>query len=99
VDAGEGWLIFRLPPTELGIHPADNNLVQPHAGSDLLASVVYLMCDDLRSTVESLAAKGVPCTEVQEARWGATTTLRLPSGSSLGLYEPRHPLAIDPNAA
>ncbi len=99
VDAGHGWLIFALPPTELAIHPADNNLVQPQAGHDLLAAVVYLLCDDLLSTVESLAAKGVACTAFQEARWGITTTLPLPSGGSLGLYEPHHPLAIKPGAA
>lgn len=23
VDAGDGWLIFRLPPAELGVHPAE----------------------------------------------------------------------------
>ena len=27
VDAGRGWLIFALPPAELGIHPAENGEV------------------------------------------------------------------------
>jgi predicted enzyme related to lactoylglutathione lyase len=99
VDAGEGWLIFALPPAELGVHPANDNLAQPQGGHAMMAGVVYLLCDDLRSTVESLAAKGVACTAFQEANWGVSTTLRLPSGSSLGLYEPHHALAIKPGAA
>ncbi len=92
VDAGEGWLIFALPPTELGVHPADSNPAP--ANESLTAATVYLMCDDLASTVESLACKGVPCTAIQDAGWGITTTFRLPSGARMGLYQPRHPLAI-----
>ncbi|MGD0729934.1 MAG: VOC family protein [Terracidiphilus sp.] len=96
VDAGHGWLIFALPPTELAVHPADKEPVQPAAGHGLLSAVVYLLCDELHSTVEALAANGVVCTAFQEARWGVTTTLPLPGGGSLGLYEPHHPLAIMP---
>src|SRR5579862_8957928 len=69
VDVGEGWLIFALPPAELGIHPAEKNLTNPHAGQDLAAGTLYLMCDDLLGTLESLAAKGVEHTEVQEQGW------------------------------
>jgi catechol 2,3-dioxygenase-like lactoylglutathione lyase family enzyme len=94
IDAGEGWLIFALPPAELGIHPGDGKFIQHHADQKLLGSVVYLMCDDLRETIHSLTAKGVATTEIQEAGWGITTTVRLPSGGGLGLYEPRHPTAI-----
>ncbi len=94
IDAGEGWLIFALPPAELGIHPDDGKFVLPHADQELLGSVIYLMCDNLRETIDSLTAKGVDTTEVLEAGWGITTTVRLPSGGGLGLYEPRHPTAI-----
>lgn len=93
VDAGHGWLIFALPPAELGVHPADGEFVQRHAGRDRLGALLYLMCDDLRSTMKELAAKGVPLGEVQEAEWGATTTVGLPSGGEIGLYQPKHPVA------
>jgi catechol 2,3-dioxygenase-like lactoylglutathione lyase family enzyme len=82
VDAGGGWLIFALPPAELACHPTDG---EPR-------HELYLMCDDIHATVAELEAKGVERSEeVTEASWGLTTTLRLPGGAELGLYEPRHP--------
>jgi hypothetical protein len=48
------------------------------------------MCDDLRSEIASLAGKGVVCSEVVEAEWGIKTTIPLPSGGELGLYQPKH---------
>ena len=84
VDAGHGWMIFGLPPAELAVHPADAN--DRHE--------LYLMCDDLAGEMQSLADKGVACSPVQEARWGTITKLRLPGGGEVGLYQPRHPMAI-----
>jgi hypothetical protein len=83
VDAGAGWLIFKLPPSEIAVHPADG----PPAHE------LFLMCDDLAATMGELAAKGVTCAPVTEVRWGRLTRLRLPSGAEIGLYEPRHPRA------
>jgi hypothetical protein len=81
VDVGGGWLIFSLPPAELAVHPADAEVRQE----------LYLMCDDLDATVKTLAARGVEFTgPVTQASWGRSTKLRLPGGSELGLYEPRH---------
>ena len=77
----------------MGIHPAEKNLTQPHAGQNLAAAAVYLMCDNLKETLDSLAAKGVAHTEIQEAGWGVASSIRLPGGAQLGLYEPHHPLA------
>ncbi|HXU33752.1 MAG TPA: VOC family protein [Thermoanaerobaculia bacterium] len=95
VDAGHGWLIFALPPAEAALHPIDDDSSgQEHAGHQLLGAVVYLMCDDLQATVESLAAKGVAFTEIDQAPWGLKTTIPLPSGGELGLYQPRHPTAL-----
>jgi hypothetical protein len=85
VDAGAGWLIFKLPPAEIAVHPVDG----------APAHELYLMCDDLDATIAELAAKGVGFTAITEARWGRHTTLRLPSGGEVGLYEPRHPRATD----
>jgi catechol 2,3-dioxygenase-like lactoylglutathione lyase family enzyme len=94
VDAGGGWLILGLPPAELGVHPGDGNFAQMHAGHSMLGAVLYLMCDDLDATVAELSAKGVRCSEADEAPWGRKTTVPLPSGGDIGLYEPRHPTAI-----
>jgi catechol 2,3-dioxygenase-like lactoylglutathione lyase family enzyme len=85
VDAGHGWLIFAMPPAETAFHPSNENGVNE----------LYLMCDDLKAEMASLARKGVPCSEVEEARWGSTTKLRLPSGGEIGLYQPKHPTALD----
>jgi catechol 2,3-dioxygenase-like lactoylglutathione lyase family enzyme len=82
VDAGGGWLIFALPPAELAAHPTDGD--PRHE--------LYLMCDDLHATVAELEAKGVEISrDFVEAAFGLMTSLRLPGGSDLSLYEPRHP--------
>ena len=91
VDAGQGWLIFALPPAELGIHPTDE---KAWAGSDVLKGQhqLYLMCDDIDNTTQELKAKGVEFTQpVNDVRWGRLTAMRLPGGSELWLYEARHP--------
>ncbi|HEY6213833.1 MAG TPA: hypothetical protein VIW45_16180 [Vicinamibacterales bacterium] len=85
VDAGGGWLIFKLPPSEVAVHPGEG---------EELRSDLYLMCADLDETMKALAAKGVRCTEVAKERWGIRTAIVLPSGGRLGLYQPLHPTAI-----
>jgi catechol 2,3-dioxygenase-like lactoylglutathione lyase family enzyme len=81
VDAGGGWLIFAGPPSEVAAHPAEG---RPH-------HEVYLMCDDIHATVADLEAKGAEFVgSVVEQPWGLSTTLRLPGGGELPLYEPRH---------
>ncbi|HUK86079.1 MAG TPA: VOC family protein [Terriglobales bacterium] len=97
VDAGGGWLIFALPPAEAGIHPVEKGESRPpmHGGRSLLGAVVYLMCDDLAAEMERLRAKKVECSPAEAAEWGKKTTLRLPSGGEIGLYQPRHPTALD----
>jgi catechol 2,3-dioxygenase-like lactoylglutathione lyase family enzyme len=87
VDAGGGWLLFRSPPAELAVHPADT------AGSG--RQELYLMCDDVEATVARLADHGVACAPVHTERWGLVTTFELPGAGPVGLYEPRHPLAFD----
>jgi catechol 2,3-dioxygenase-like lactoylglutathione lyase family enzyme len=81
LDAGGGWLIFGLPPSEIAVHPADTG------GRHEL----YLMCDDIRATVAELEAKGVEFTQpVSDVGWGLLTAIRVPGAGELGLYEPRH---------
>ncbi len=84
VDAGGGWSIFSLPPAEAAVHPAEG------PGAEL-----YLMCDDLAAEMRLLAERGVVFSEVEEARWGWVTKIELPSGGQLGLYQPRHPIALE----
>jgi len=95
VDAGHGWLIFALPPAEAAIHPADGEFSQTHAEHQLMGAVLYLMCDDLHAEIATLREKGVPCSEIQQAPWGSSTTIPLPSGRSIGLYQPRHETALN----
>ena len=94
VDAGEGWLIFALPPSEMGIHPGNGDFVQQHGERPLLGTVLYLMCDDLGAVIRTLESKNVSCTPVEQAEWGIKTTIRLPSGGELGLYQPAHPTTL-----
>jgi predicted enzyme related to lactoylglutathione lyase len=87
VDAGEGWLIFALPPAELAAHPAEED------GRHEL----YFMCDDVHATVAELQAKGIDIAQpVSDQGFGLMTAIRLPGGSELGLYEPRHPTPTGP---
>jgi hypothetical protein len=70
VDAGGGWLIFGLPPAEVGIHPSEGEKRQLHGGRQLLTSVLYLMCDNLQTLIKSLEGKNVSCSPVEEERLG-----------------------------
>jgi catechol 2,3-dioxygenase-like lactoylglutathione lyase family enzyme len=98
VDDGGGWLIFALPPSELAVHPLSENGPAPvmDTGHKLLGATLHLMCDDLPSLIKTLKAKNVGCTEPSKQPWGTSTTVRLPSGGSVGLYQPTHktPLGI-----
>lgn len=93
VDAGRGWLIFGLPPAEVAIHPIESRDAS-HKDQGLPGAVLYLMCDDLNATIAMLKTKNVSCSAIKEERWGSVTSIVLPSGSEIGLYQPKHPLAI-----
>ena len=98
IDVGGGWLIFAMPPAEAAIHPLEGEFSQKHAGQDLLGTVLYFMCDDLQQVMAALKAKNVVCSEVQAAEWGKSTTIPLPSGGRVGLYQPAHPTAFSLNS-
>jgi hypothetical protein len=86
VDAGRGWLIFALPPAELAVHPAG---VPRHE--------LYLMCDSIQATLADLRSKGAEIArDVTDQGWGLLAAIRLPDGSELPIYEPRHPLPPQP---
>jgi catechol 2,3-dioxygenase-like lactoylglutathione lyase family enzyme len=85
VDAGDGWPVFALPPAELAAHPGEG------AGHHEL----YLMCDDIHATVAELEGRGVRFSgPISDERWGLVTTITMPDGGELRLYEPRHPTAV-----
>ncbi|MBD2894924.1 VOC family protein [Spirillospora sp. NPDC000708] len=86
VDAGSGWLIFKLPPAELAAHPTEG--APRHE--------FYLMCDDIHATLDDLAERGVQVdVPIRDRGWGLLAAIRLPSGGELPIYQPRHPLAKD----
>ena len=80
VDAGGGWLIFKLPPAELGVHGGEHNDVHQ----------LYFMCDDLDAEIARLAGVGVTCSEPHTASWGRATSVPLPGGGKIGLYQATH---------
>jgi hypothetical protein len=84
VDSGDGWLIFKLPPAEIAIHPTDEEEFNE----------MYFMCDDLKMTIADLESKGIMCAGIENEPWGLLTSIILPGGGSIGIYEPHHPLAI-----
>jgi len=85
VDAGGGWPIFALPPTELAVHPTE----------DAHSPELYLVCDDVEKAVDELRAQGVEILHpISDQGWGRVTSIRIPGEIELGLYEPRHKLAV-----
>ena len=93
VDAGGGWLIFALPPSELGVHPAEG----PTHESGVRHQVAF-MCDDIRATIAELRTRGVQIDgEPKDEGYGITVMMTLPGGVKVMLYEPRHAMAITPS--
>jgi len=94
VDAHDGWLIFKVPPAELGIHPTGDG--GPDSGPQTGQHELYLMCDDIEETVANLKSKGVEFTAPIEGQgFGLLTRFRIPGGGQMGLYQPRHQTAYD----
>ncbi|HET7891728.1 MAG TPA: VOC family protein [Candidatus Sulfotelmatobacter sp.] len=90
VDAGHGWLIFALPAAEAAFHDLDKEGVEPNPKA-AAHHELFLMCDDIVATLRELRAKHVPVSAVRELRWGKLASLTLPSGSKIGIYQPKHP--------
>lgn len=80
VDVGGGWLLFGLPPAEVAVHPADEN--DRHE--------LYLMTDDIAAFVAEMQRCSIPCAAVENQGWGLLTSITLPGGGKLGVYQPRH---------
>lgn len=85
VDAGRGWLIFALPPSEIALHPTD-------AGKE--HHELTLMCDDIEATVADLRSRGVEFNgDPSDHGWGIAAQIALPDGTEMMLYQPRHATA------
>jgi predicted enzyme related to lactoylglutathione lyase len=90
VDSGGGWLIFAMPPAELGVHPAEGPAF--HSG---VRHQLSLMCDNLEATLSHVQANGISVQgQPQDEEWGTSIVMNLPGGLELLLYQPRHPTAI-----
>ena len=79
-DAGGGWMIYALPPAEVAVHPSDENDVHE----------LYVMVDDVEAFVSAMKKKKVKCAPVSDQRWGLLTSIAMPGGGKLGVYEPKH---------
>jgi hypothetical protein len=88
VDAGHGWLIFAVPAAEVAFHPDNEN--NKHE--------MYFMCDDIKAQMANLRKKHVEVGETSEERWGTRTTISLPGGGTIGLYQPKHPVTFKTNS-
>jgi hypothetical protein len=80
IDVGEGWLIFALPPSEVAVHPSDENDVHE----------LYFMCEDVNAFGAEMQKRGIPCTAQENLGWGVRVQITLPGGGKLGVYQPRH---------
>jgi hypothetical protein len=82
VDAGEGFLIFGLPPAEVAMHEAEATGSGKHE--------LYLICRDVHAFVDEMRARSIACDDIAERGWGSVTSMTLPSGLKLGVYEAHH---------
>ncbi len=80
VDVGGGWLIFGLPPSEVAVHPSRKN-----DGHEL-----YLMCEDVHAFAAAMKKRRIECGKIDDQGWGVLTSVALPGGGRLGVYQPRH---------
>ena len=81
IDEGGGYLIFALPAAEASVHDA-------HKSGP--SHELYLICDDIQSFVASMERNRVAWDPVQDTGWGLLTTVTLPGGGKLGVYEAKH---------
>jgi hypothetical protein len=84
-DIGDGWLIFDLPESDMGVHPTEGN--QPPSGT----ADISFYCDDIRATVAELEARGVEFSRpIRDDGFGFTTDLKAPGGFEIMLYQPKY---------
>ncbi len=84
VDAGEGWMIYAMPPAEIAVHPpyGDNRCE------------LHMMCDDIEETRARLAELGLESKPAEDMGYGLVSSFQMPGGTTIGFYQPRHETAI-----
>jgi hypothetical protein len=80
VDAGQGFLIFAIPPAEIAVHGSGRNDIHQ----------LFLMSDDIEAFAAEMAARGIAVAPRRAQGWGTLTEITLPGGGKLGVYEPHH---------
>ena len=93
VDVGHGWLIFALPPAEVAMHPVEGSAEGGTSQTPMQGAPyheLYLMCEDIEAFVAEMKSRSIACSGVHEQPWGRLVTITLPSGTELGVYEPKH---------
>ena len=80
LGSSHGWLIFKLPPAEIAVHPSEKNDLHEF----------YFLCDDIEAFIADMTEKGVPCSDIHEEMWGRLIAITLPGGGKIGVYEPKH---------
>jgi len=84
VDAGEGWMIYEMPPAEVAVHP-------PYGEA---TCELHMMCDDIDRTIQQLSDLGLTYKQVEDMGYGLVSSFQLPGGTVIGFYQPRHVTAI-----
>ncbi len=95
VDVGGGWLIFKAPPAEMAVHPAEDKTPRAQINGQMLGATIHFMCEDVRAIVREMEKKKVKCAPLHEESWGIATAITLPSGGTVGVYQPKHQTAYD----
>lgn len=79
VDAGGGFLLFGVPPTEIAVHEGRGG-----------AHELFLMCENIESFLAEMSKRGISSTPAQNQGWGILSQITLPGGGALGVYQPLH---------
>ncbi|HTQ09891.1 MAG TPA: VOC family protein [Fimbriimonadaceae bacterium] len=92
---GEGWLIFKTGPSEMGVHPTHSEY-EGKTYESPRHHAISLMCDDIHATMAELSAKGAEFrAEVRDTGWGLMAMMAVPGADDIMLYQPQHPVAYD----
>lgn len=92
VDSGGGWLIFKTPPSELGVHPASGP--DGERWGEVPNHAVSLMCDDIEATLADLRSKGVEVrNEPENQGFGLVSAIAVPGAGWMQIYQPLHAVA------
>lgn len=79
VDAGDGFLLFAIPPSEIAIHEGSGS-----------SHEMFLMCEDIEEFLAEMSEHGIAATPAQNQGWGILSQITLPGGGKLSVYQPQH---------